>query len=92
MKEKDKIVELEEKELNFSDEPTVFGRSEDCDVCIEDPSISQRHCAIRLWEETLIVMDMGSTNGTKVNGQKINKVCALKPGDKVHIGNIILEI
>ncbi|MDZ4744080.1 MAG: FHA domain-containing protein [Verrucomicrobiota bacterium] len=92
MKEKEKIVELEEKELSFSDEPLVFGRAEDCDVCIEDTSMSQRHCAIRTWDDLLLIKDLNSTNGTKVNGLKIDRIAILKPGDKVQIGNVIFEI
>lgn len=92
MKEKDKIIELEEKELIFTDKPTIFGRATDCDVQIEDASISQYHCAIRTWDELLLIKDLHSTNGVKVNGKKIDQIAILKSGDKVQIGNVILDI
>ncbi|MDK3156800.1 FHA domain-containing protein [Kamptonema cortianum] len=92
MKDKEKIIELEEKELSFSDTPLIFGRAADCDVRIEDSSISQHHCAIRTWDDLLLIKDLNSTNGIKVNGKKIDRIAILKNGDKVQIGNVLLDI
>lgn len=62
----------------------VIGRRHDCDFCLPLQSVSRRHCQFNLNNSTLILRDMGSKNGTYVNGEKIEE-CQLKPGDYVQI-------
>ncbi len=50
---------------------TVVGRREFCDLRIDHPSLSKRHCLLVMSDGLLIVRDLISTNGTKVNGQKV---------------------
>ena len=74
---------------------TVVGRtSETCDLVIDKTAISKLHCILVKTDGLLFVRDLGSTNGTKVNGQKVVRG-ALLPGDqlafasfryKVHLG------
>ncbi|MDZ4817252.1 MAG: FHA domain-containing protein [Verrucomicrobiota bacterium] len=87
-----KLKPLDEKEIVFDDEPTTFGRSIEADVPIDDPSVSLIHCAIRLWDDVLIIKDTSSTNGTFVNGKKIDKAAIIKTGDQIRIGNIVFEV
>ncbi len=63
---------------------TVIGRKEFCDVRIDDPSISKVHLLIAKTDGLLLFRDMGSTNGTKVNGTRVIRG-ALLPNDKLHI-------
>jgi predicted component of type VI protein secretion system len=64
---------------------TVVGRREFCDVQIDHPSLSKRHCIIVRTDGLLMVRDLATTNGTKVNGQKI-LWAALLPNDRLTLG------
>jgi hypothetical protein len=67
----------------------VLGRSRDCDVVIEDENVSRRHAEVRPSGGSWIVRDLGSTNGVKVNGRRIDSGSAgqsLRPGDRIEVG------
>jgi hypothetical protein len=63
----------------------VLGRSRDCEITIEDPNISRRHAEIRLDNGTWSIVDLGSTNGIEVNGERVSEA-RLEPGDQILIG------
>jgi hypothetical protein len=63
----------------------VLGRSRDCDVVIADPNVSRRHAELRRGEEGWSVVDLGSTNGVKVNGRRVSD-SRLSPGDQITLG------
>jgi pSer/pThr/pTyr-binding forkhead associated (FHA) protein len=63
----------------------VIGRSRDCDVVIADPNVSRRHAELRRGEHGWSVVDLGSTNGVKVNGRRVSD-SRLRPGDQITIG------
>jgi hypothetical protein len=63
----------------------VVGRSRDCDVVVSDPNVSRRHAELRRGEDGWSVVDLGSTNGVKVNGRRVTD-SRLKPGDSITIG------
>jgi pSer/pThr/pTyr-binding forkhead associated (FHA) protein len=64
---------------------TVLGRREFCDVQIEDPSLSKRHCVLVRTDGLLMIRDLATTNGTKVNGRRI-MWAALLPNDRLTLG------
>ena len=64
----------------------VIGR-EGCDVVLADPEVSRRHAALRHTGEGPAVEDLGSTNGTFVNGERISGTRVLSDGDVVSFGN-----
>ena len=68
-----------------SGERLVVGRSRDCDLVVDDPNVSRRHMELRRGEPGWLAVDLGSTNGTKVNGRRIDEV-PLEPGDEVAVG------
>jgi hypothetical protein len=63
---------------------TIIGRKEFCDVRLEDPSVSKVHLVVAKSDGLLLFRDMASTNGTKVNGQRVIRGMLL-PNDKLHI-------
>ena len=69
----------------------VIGR-EGVEVVLADPEVSRRHAAIRQLDDSAAIEDLGSTNGTFVNGEKITGVVALSEGDEVKIGNTVLAV
>lgn len=66
---------------------TVIGRREDCDLRIAVNDVSRKHCQISNDGDTLTVSDLGSSNGTFVNGQKIQKH-TLAAGDTLQVGPV----
>jgi predicted component of type VI protein secretion system len=64
----------------------VVGRSRDCDITVEDPNVSRHHAEVRPSGGSWIVRDLGSTNGVKVNGRRIQGPQSLKPGDSIELG------
>ena len=66
---------------------TLIGRDEDCDVRFEQKSISKLHCVIAKTDGLLLVRDLGSTNGTRVNGQRVRRA-ALLPNDTLSVANV----
>jgi len=68
----------------------VVGRSRDCDLVLDDPNVSRHHAELRHEGDGWTVADMGSTNGIKVNGRRVERA-ELSPGDRVTFGLIDLS-
>jgi hypothetical protein len=64
----------------------VIGRSKDCDIEISDQNVSRRHAEIRQEGAAHWVVDLGSTNGTEVNGRRLKRA-KLRPGDTITVGS-----
>ncbi|HEX2372884.1 MAG TPA: FHA domain-containing protein [Actinomycetota bacterium] len=69
----------------------VLGRQA-ADLAIEDPQVSRRHASVRPADDALEVEDLGSKNGTWVNGARIAGPTRLVPGDRVRVGDTTFEI
>ncbi len=69
----------------------VFGRSSQADVQIYDERISRRHCAVRVEKDSVRVKDMGSGNGTYINGSEVRET-VLVSGDVLKIGRTEIEV
>ena len=63
----------------------VIGRSRDCDVVVADPNVSRRHAELHRDEHGWSVVDLGSTNGIKVNGRRVDQAL-LRDGDRITLG------
>ncbi|MFO0850064.1 MAG: FHA domain-containing protein [Gemmataceae bacterium] len=85
--------------LSLSDGPSIlldkpvilFGRHEECDVQLNSKKVSRRHCCVAQVSDYLVVRDLGSTNGVRVNGQKVVEG-KLLPGDELVIGNFKYQV
>src|SRR5437773_9177352 len=70
---------------------TLVGRKEDCDLRLVDKSVSKMHCVIVKTDGLLLLRDLGSTNGTRVNGQRVRRA-ALMPDDELTIAGFKFRI
>ena len=76
--------------VNVAEKPLSIGRLAECDVVLADDSVSRRHAEVRRQGSDIVVVDLGSTNGTKVNGQRVGER-TLDDGDLVNVGNATLR-
>ena len=84
-------LEHRDKKRTALDRPVSLGRSSSCDIALNDTECSRRHALINpqaggeVW-----IVDLGSTNGTLVNGSKIVGERALEPGDRIEVGGVVV--
>jgi pSer/pThr/pTyr-binding forkhead associated (FHA) protein len=79
------------KSFDLTDELTI-GRAEKCHVVIDDPYSSQVHARIFARDDSYVVEDLGSTNGTYLNRRRITSPTELHRGDQVKIGKTVMEL
>lgn len=80
------------KRLRLSDAAIVIGRSETANLRIASSDISREHCRLRVDGETVYVEDLGSANGTFVNGEPTRGEVALPPGGSLHVGPMAFQL
>src|SRR5262249_34787141 len=68
--------------------PLIIGRGDNCDIYINDSSVSRRHAAVEASPAGVRVTDLGSTNGTFINNAAVASA-ALRDGDYLRVGNCI---
>lgn len=88
-----KLIPLDgSKPINITQDVTLFGRKRGLvDVVIDHVSISKLHCLIAKTDGLLFFRDLGSTNGTKVNGQRVIRG-ALLPGDELAFASVKFRV
>jgi pSer/pThr/pTyr-binding forkhead associated (FHA) protein len=78
--------------VTISRDVTVVGRSRElCDLALQQASVSKLQCLIAKTDGLLFIRDLGSTNGTKVNGQKVTRG-ALLPGDELAFASVKFRV
>ena len=85
--------------LSLADGPSIlldkpillFGRHEECDVQLNSKKVSRRHCVLAQVNDYLIVRDLGSTNGVRINGDRVAEG-KLRPGDELQVGNFKYQV
>lgn len=78
------------REVALDKELVTIGRLAECDVVIADKGASRRHAQIRTKDADATLTDLGSTNGTKLNGQQV-QTRVLRDGDRITIGTTLIE-
>jgi pSer/pThr/pTyr-binding forkhead associated (FHA) protein len=78
--------------LKLANGVTSLGRHDDCVIRIKSSQVSRRHCELFEAGSTLTVRDLGSSNGTFVNGKRVSGQQALKAGDELTVGAVTLRV
>lgn len=86
----DWLVLPDGRRIGIADEVVTIGRLPECAVVLEDPNVSRRHAQIRREGDAIVVVDLGSTNGTRVNGVVVRER-RLTPGDTVTVGTTTMR-
>lgn len=81
----------ERRDFPISGEKTIVGRRQDCGLRIPTADVSRQHCEVSLVGNDLTVRDLGSSNGTYVNGKRIAEAKLLS-GDKLSVGPVIFVV
>src|SRR6476660_1664418 len=85
--------------LSLTDGPSIlidkpillFGRHEECDVQLNSKKVSRRHSCLAQVNDYLVIRDLGSTNGVRINGTRVVEG-KLVPGDELQIGNFKYQV
>jgi pSer/pThr/pTyr-binding forkhead associated (FHA) protein len=85
--------------LSLADGPSIlldkpillFGRHEECDVQLNSKKVSRRHCVLAQVSDHLLIRDLGSTNGVRINGERVAEG-KLRAGDELQIGNFRYQV
>ena len=78
--------------IPFQTKKFLVGREQDCQLRPSSESVSRHHCVFTLDDFSVRLRDLGSTNGTFVNGQRVQGQAILQPGDRILIGKLEFEI
>lgn len=80
-----------QSEFPLGERPITLGRGAECDLVLADERASRMHCGIRRWDGDFYLKDLDSKNGTFVNGQRIDGLVKLNPGDRVRVGALVFS-
>jgi pSer/pThr/pTyr-binding forkhead associated (FHA) protein len=80
------------KHLSFSCGEFVFGRGPECHVRPNSELVSRQHCMLMVGENIVSIRDLGSANGTLVNGRRVREEQPLNDGDRIQLGPLVLLV
>jgi pSer/pThr/pTyr-binding forkhead associated (FHA) protein len=80
------------REIPVSREEFLIGRAPDCDLRLRVAAVSRHHCMIRLRPDEVTLIDLGSSNGTYLNGQRVLSQATLHTGDELRVENCIFVV
>ena len=84
------LLLVDGKRLVVGPTGVTLGRSRQCDIVLDDPNISRQHAEIRPRGGSWVLNDLGSTNGSCLNGRRIEGPEVLKPGDEIELGTSVI--
>ena len=79
------------RRVDLSARPTLIGRGSDCEVVLADAHASRHHARLEVRGGVFVLTDLGSTNGTRVNGHRVREV-VLGVGDRIELGQSTLRV
>lgn len=82
-----KVTLPDDRKITLGRDTLIIGRLAECDIAFDDSNVSRRHAEIKALVGGYAVNDLGSTNGTKVNGVTITFERALRDGDIISVGS-----
>ena len=85
------ILVVEGKRMVVGDRGVTLGRSRQCEIVVEDPNVSRRHAELRPRGGSWVFTDLGSTNGSRVNGRPVDGPVVVKPGDEIELGTAVMR-
>ena len=85
------VIRIGQRRVILGQGESTVGRDADCDVVINDASVSRRHAIIVVAGRQALIRDLDSKNGTRVGGVRINRETMLESGEVVTFGNIDAE-
>jgi pSer/pThr/pTyr-binding forkhead associated (FHA) protein len=85
-------AEGERRSFSVVREVTVIGRREDCDLRIPVSEVSRKHCRVLKDATSLRLEDLGSSNGSFHNGQRVQGTIALEAGDSIQVGPVVFVV
>jgi len=85
------VIRAGNREREFAKGRVIVGRGRDVDFTVEDPNVSRRHAAIYWSDGKVVIEDLGSTNGTMVNGYPVSST-VVRPGDVIVIGDCRITV
>jgi pSer/pThr/pTyr-binding forkhead associated (FHA) protein len=80
------------KALLFPRGEFVFGRGVECHIRSNSDWVSRQHCLLRVGADGVHLRDLGSRNGTLVNGARVQGKCPLRHGDKLQVGALVFQL
>lgn len=86
-----RLIELgddpeQNREVTVTGSEFLIGRGADCDLRLPVGEVSRHHCIVRVSQDEASVLDLGSSNGTFLNGQRVLSQAVLRGGDELQIG------
>jgi hypothetical protein len=85
------LLLLDGKRLVVGPAGVTLGRSRQADVVLNDPNVSRRHAEVRPRGGSWVLTDLGSTNGSRINGRSVEGSEVIKPGDEIELGSTSLR-
>jgi hypothetical protein len=80
------LLLLDGKRLVVGPAGVTLGRSRQADVVLNDPSVSRQHAEVRPRGGSWVLTDLGSTNGSRINGRSVEGSEVIRPGDEIELG------
>lgn len=90
-REETALLLLDGRRLVVGPGGATLGRSRQCDLVLNDPNVSRQHAEIRPRGGSWVLTDLGSTNGSRINGRDVEHPEVVRPGDEIELGSTTLR-